>query len=226
MLTEILLGASALLGAGSLISNAVFGSRNDTRQEKQQTLQQEQLNQQLLSNYWSTMQNRESMNSDRNQLSIALDQTQEDIASNSYWLSQWQNEYDNTMKSSIDQAYSAYSDVSNALTSGIVQGAETGRIGGSVGLINQATASNLSSLTGNSGLGFSLNQKGSLGNYIRSTSLDMLADRQTAQSAVNVSKRSITGYEDAISSLNSSLSDMDYTLSDMRKELRAKGKLQ
>lgn len=226
MLTEILLGASALLGAGSLISNAVFGSKNDTRQEKQQSLQQEQLNQQLLSNYWSTMQNRESMNSDRNQLSIALDQTQEDIASNSYWLSQWQNEYDNTMKSSIDQAYSAYSDVSNALTSGIVQGAETGRIGGSVGLINQATASNLSSLTGNSGLGFSLNQKGSLGNYIRSTSLDMLADRQTAQSAVNVSKRSITGYEDAISSLNSSLSDMDYTLSDMRKELRAKGKLQ
>lgn len=226
MLTEILLGASALLGAGSLISNAVFGSKNDTRQEKQQSLQQEQLNQQLLSNYWSTMQNRESMNSDRNQLSIALDQTQEDIASNSYWLSQWQNEYDNTMKSSIDQAYSAYSDVSNALTAGIVQGAETGRIGGSVGLINQATASNLSSLTGNSGLGFSLNQKGSLGNYIRSTSLDMLADRQTAQSAVNVSKRSITGYEDAISSLNSSLSDMDYTLSDMRKELRAKGKLQ
>lgn len=226
MLTEILLGASALLGAGSLISNAVFGSRNDTRQEKQQSLQQEQLNQQLLSNYWSTMQNRESMNSDRNQLSIALDQTQEDIASNSYWLSQWQNEYDNTMKSSIDQAYSAYSDVSNALTAGIVQGAETGRIGGSVGLINQATASNLSSLTGNSGLGFSLNQKGSLGNYIRSTSLDMLADRQTAQSAVNVSKRSITGYEDAISSLNTSLADMDYTLSDMRKELKAKGKLQ
>ena len=205
-----------------------FGSKNNDLSEKSLKLSQEQLNLQkqqynenLRSSYYSYMQNLSSMESELGQNQISLNQTVEDIASNQNYLDRWASEYDQSMQSTIDEAWESYQNQAANFSAGLVTSAEKGHSGGSSGRINKDNALALKNLTGTTD-GFTL-KNNRLGPYVQSTALDMLSDKHTALSAVDVGYKSIGSYKEAMNSLSESIASMKKTTSEMKDTLLKEG---
>lgn len=203
--------AGLALSLGSTLLNFRQNQKSISRQE-------DSLTESMQSNYYQYMQQLESMRGDLSQNQIAVDQTYENIATNINYLDRWADEYDLTMQNSVDEVYGQYQQMASNLGAGLAGAGESGARGGSVGLLNASSAASIKAITG-SGSGFSL-ENNRLGAYLRSTSLDMLADRQTALSAVETGYRSIPAYQEAMKSLKGSIAQMETTTGDMKKEIK------
>ncbi len=224
---------AALTAIGSIASAGAswyFGSKNNDLQEqsleqsrKQLELQKQQYNENLRSSYYSYMQQLASMEGDYAQNQLSLNQTVEDIASNQNYLDRWASEYDQSMQSTIDEVWDSYQNQASAYTAGLVTSAEKGQKGGSAGRVNKDNALALKNLTGTSDGSFSLSSRNRLGSYVQSAALDILADRHTALSAVDVGYKSIDSYREAMSSLSNSISSMNKSTSEIKETLKKEG---
>ena len=216
---------AGVIGAlSSLVSAGVnwsYGNKSNALQEKQFALQEQEYNESLRSNYYTYMQNLASMEGQYSQNQLAINQETENIASNQNYLDRWASEYDQSMQSAVDEAYSTYQNLASNYTAGLVTEAEKGHRGGSASRINQDNALALKNLTGKTG-GFTL-QNNNLGAYIQSTALDMMSDKQTALSSVNLGYQSIDTYKDAMKSLSESISSMKKTTNEMKDTIKGKG---
>lgn len=216
---------AGVIGAlSSLVSAGVnwsYGNKSNALQEKQFALQEQEYNESLRSNYYTYMQNLASMEGQYSQNQLAINQETENIASNQNYLDRWASEYDQSMQSAVDEAYSTYQNLASNYTAGLVTEAEKGHRGGSASRINQDNALALKNLTGKTG-GFTL-QNNNLGAYIQSTALDMMSDKQTALSSVNLGYQSIDTYRDAMKSLSESISSMKKTTNEMKDTIKGKG---
>ena len=216
---------AGVIGAlSSLVSAGVnwsYGNKSNALQEKQFALQEQEYNESLRSNYYTYMQNLASMEGQYSQNQLAINQETENIASNQNYLDRWASEYDQSMQSAADEAYSTYQNLASNYTAGLVTEAEKGHRGGSASRINQDNALALKNLTGKTG-GFTL-QNNNLGAYIQSTALDMMSDKQTALSSVNLGYQSIDTYKDAMKSLSESISSMKKTTNEMKDTIKGKG---
>ncbi len=226
-----LLALGILSAIGSIASAGAswyFGSKNNDLQEdslklsrEQLNLQKQQYNENLRSSYYSYMQNLSSMESELGQNQISLNQTVEDIASNQNYLDRWASEYDQSMQSTIDEAWESYQNQAANFSAGLVTSAEKGHSRGSSGRINKDNALALKNLTGTTD-GFTL-KNNRLGSYVQSTALDMLSDKHTALSAVDVGYKSIGSYKEAMNSLSESIASMKKTTSEMKDTLLKEG---
>ena len=216
---------AGVIGAlSSLVSAGVnwsYGNKSNALQEKQFALQEQEYNESLRSNYYTYMQNLASMEGQYSQNQLAINQQAENNASNLNYLDRWASEYDQSMQSAADEAYSTYQNLASNYTAGLVTEAEKGHRGGSASRINQDNALALKNLTGKTG-GFTL-QNNNLGAYIQSTALDMMSDKQTALSSVNLGYQSIDTYKDAMKSLSESISSMKKTTNEMKDTIKGKG---
>ena len=216
---------AGVIGAlSSLVSAGVnwsYGNKSNALQEKQFALQEQEYNESLRSNYYTYMQNLASMEGQYSQNQLAINQETENIASNQNYLDRWASEYDQSMQSAVDEAYSTYQNLASNYTAGLVTEAEKGHRGGSASRINQDNALALKNLTGKTG-GFTL-QNNNLGAYIQSTALDMMSDKQTALSSVDLGYQSIDTYKDAMKSLSESISSMKKTTNEMKDTIKGKG---
>ena len=210
--------AAAGVSAGA---NWYYGSKNNELQRQQLALQEAEYNESLRSNYYTYMQNLASMEGDYTQNQLAINQEAENIASNQNYLDRWASEYDQSMQSAVDETYSNYQNLASNYSAGLVTSAEKGQRGGSASRINQDNALSLRNLTGQTG-GFTL-KNNNLGAYVQSTALDMLSDKQTALSSVNLGYQSIDTYKDAMKSLSESISSMKKTTTEMKDTLQNKG---
>lgn len=226
-LTIIALGSAAVSAVGTIFSS-IFGSKSNDLQEKQLALQEEQLELQktsyyddLQSSYYSYMSQLEDMNNSATSAQTAINQAQEDIASNEYYLSRWADEYDSTISSAVDSAYATYAEQANALGTINANNASTGRTGGSAGIVASIQQRQVKNLVGDS-LSFNLN--GLLGTSVNTAAQDALAERQTAATAINTSYQSISTYQDTISNLNESIASMSATTEEIKKKLEENGR--
>lgn len=210
------------VGAVSAISNGIFSGISNNNQRKQ-------LNESLRSNYYSYMDQLASMQGQLADTQTALNANIENIATNRNYLDRWASEYDLTMNSAVDETFGQYQQIAGNLGMGNVGLGESGRSGGSAGLLNAGTANTLK--TYNNGSLGGLDMDGRLSAYLRSTSLDMLADRQTALSSVENGYKAIPTYQEAIQELNTAIyGDKDKgtygmlaTTADMKKQLKKEG---
>ena len=228
-----IVGAAA--SAASAGANWYYGSKsNDLQREQlglqgeqldlqreQQALQEAEYNESLRSNYYTYMQNLTSMEGQYSQNQLAINQERENIASNQNYLDRWASEYDQSMQSTVDDAYSTYQSLASNYSAGLVTSAEKGHKGGSSARVNQDNALSLKSLVGTTN-GFTL-KNNRLGAYVQSTALDMMADKQTALSSVNLGYQSIDSYKDAMKSLSESITSMKNSTSEMKETLLEKG---
>ena len=216
---------AGVIGAlSSLVSAGVnwsYGNKSNALQEKQFALQEQEYNESLRSNYYTYMQNLASMEGQYSQNQLAINQQAENNASNLNYLDRWASEYDQSMQSAVDETYSTYQNLASNYTAGLVTEAEKGHRGGSASRINQDNALALKNLTGKTG-GFTL-QNNNLGAYIQSAALDMMSDKQTALSSVNLGYQSIDTYKDAMKSLSESISSMKKTTNEMKDTIKGKG---
>ena len=214
------LTALAIIAGLSALSSAHFSAKAGIRQEKQLGLQQQQLNESMRSNYYSYMQQLNAMQGEYAQDQLAINQQRENIASNMNYMDRWASEYDLSMQNNIDEAYSQYQSLASNYASGLVSNAETGRRGGSAGMLAQDAGIGLKAINGSTE-GFSLS--GRLGSFLQSSALDMLADRQTAISSIGTGYKAIGSYQEAMNSLQGSIGSMTATTDQMKNELKNKG---
>ena len=209
-----LMGTQALISLGSLIN-----SWNSNR--KSNNLSERSLNENLRSNYYSYMDQLEGWRGDLSQTSLAMDQTLEDIASNRNYLSRWAEEYDLSMKNGVDEAFGQYQQMASNLGASIVSSAEMGASGGSAALVNAMGARSLMDANGGRTGRFDLS--GRLGSYLKINALDMLADRQTAMSAVDTGYKALGSYQKAMESLQANIASMEKTTGKIAKKLDKEG---
>lgn len=229
---SVTLAIAGLVGAAASAAgvgvNWYYSSKSNERQQQQLELQKEQLklqeqqyNESLRSNYYSYMQQLSSMEGEYEQDQLSINQGLEDIASNQNYLDRWASEYDQSINSAIDEAWSSYQEQASNYSSSLVSAGESGHKGGSSARVNQANALALKNLAGGA-QGFTLSG-GRLGSYVQSTALDMMADKQTALSAVSTGYKSIDSYKEAMKSLEGSISSMKKTTGEIENKLQAKG---
>ncbi len=206
------------------LADLIWGNRQADRDEESLELQRQQLDLQrqqymenLRSNYYSYMQQLSGMEGDYKQNQLSINQTRENIASNQNYLDRWASEYDQSMQSSIDEAFNTYMSLASNYTSGLVTAGESGHKGGSSARVNASNAMDLQAVNGRTDR-FTL-QGNRLGASIQSSALDMLADKQTAISSVATGYQSIDSYKEAMASLESSMSEMRATTEDIKKQL-------
>lgn len=215
-MSALLLGAAIVGSAFNLMGKV----SNWDMQRRSNDLQRESLDESMRSNYYSYMQQLESMRNEYSQDSLAVDQALQNIATNRNYLDRWAEEYDLSMNNAVDEGFAQYQQMASNLGTGLAAAGESGARGGSVGLINAGTARSLSQFTGQQ-QGFGLG--GSFGTMLRGTALDMLADRQTAISAVETDYRSIPMYRESMKLLQGSIDSMEKTTESMGEKLRKKG---
>ena len=213
---------SALAGVASAGYNWYSGERSNRLQREQLDLQEREYNESLRSNYYSYMQNLASMQGEYAQNQLAINQSHENIASNSNYLDRWASEYDQSMQSTVDEAFNTYQSQASNFSAGLVTEAEKGHRGGSSGRVNRDNALSLKNLTGKTGGGFTL-QGNNLGAYVLSTALDMLSDKQTALSSVGLGYQSIDSYKEAMKSLSESIYSMKKSTDEMKETIKGKG---
>ena len=221
LMTWIALGNLAINGLGAIWSG-ITGDQSNKLKEKE-------MDENLRSNYYSYMDKLSNMRGELSSQQESLNQTMENIATNQNYLDRWAQEYDLTMQSGVDEVFGQYQQMASNLGSGLVSAGETGSKGGSVGLINAMSAANMKAVNG-SYQGFNLNNN-RLSAFLGSTSLDMLADRQTAMAAVETGYKTIPMYQSAIADLNKAINGnkdegiagMSATVEEMRKEIKRKG---
>lgn len=201
--------------------NWYTGERSNKLQREQLDLQEKEYNESLRSNYYTYMQNLASMQDQYAQNQLSINQSIENIASNNNYLDRWASEYDQSMQSAVDDAYSSYQNQAANFSSGLVTSAEKGHSGGSSARINRDNALSLKSLTGKTG-GFTL-KGNNLGAYVQSTALDMISDKQTALSSVSLGYQSIDSYKEAMKSLQESISSMKKSTNEMKDTIKEKG---
>lgn len=206
---------AALTSAGINGVSAFFNKENG---DASLALQRDELRESLRNNYYSYMQNLEGMRSDLSQVGISSNQTIENLGTNENYLTRWAQEYDTTINSAIDQSFNEYSSVLSNFTGNTVLDAEKGKRGGSASRANRDSLLSLTSLTGRKDGKFNLTQ-GSLGQYMQSTALDMLSDKQTALSSIQTGYKSLSSYKDTMDILSKSIADMEKTTSEMKKKI-------
>ena len=191
-------------------------------QKKQFELEQQKYYDDMQSNYYSLMQDLQDMKGEQESALVSKNQAYEDIASNQLYLDRWQSEYDSSMNNAISESYALYDQQRAALGMTDVNAAESGRIGGSVGLISGTQKRNLTDLTGGT-LSFSLKDN-LLSNYLNATAQDLLAERQTASSAIRTGYDSIASYQEAIRLMQENIDSMTNTSEEMKKVLIENGR--
>lgn len=184
-------------------------------------LQQQSFNESMRSNYYSYMQQLESMRNEQAQDLLAINQQRENIASNQNYLDRWASEYDMSMQNGIDESFNQYQQLASNYSSSLVSNAETGRRGGSAGRLAGDSGMALASMNGGSTNGFNLTGS-RLGSYLQSSAIDMMADRQTALSSLGTSYKAIDSYQNAIGTLQGSIDSMENTTGQMADELKKK----
>lgn len=214
--------ASLVLGGASLFSNIFFGNKQRELQERQYQLEQQKYYDDMQSSYYEMMQSLESMRQSQSDSMVAKNQAYEDIAGNQLYLDRWQDEYDSTMQQAVSEAYSMYDEQRSALGLVDVSAAETGRVGGSVEAISRAQKRNLMKVTGTAD-GFNL-EDNLLSRYLNATGQDLLAERQTASTAIQTGYDSIAAYQDAIRIMQENIDSMTATSEEMRKTLIENGR--
>lgn len=215
---DVFAGISALLAATSASISGVSAYYNKENNNASLALQREELRENLRSNYYSYMQSLEGMRSDLTQAGLSRNQTIENLGTNNNYLARWAQEYDTTMNSVIDQSFDEYTNMYSNFTSNSVLDAEKGRKGGTAARVNRDNLLSLVSLTGRQDGKFNLTQ-GSLGQYMQSTALDMLSDKQTALSSIQTGYKSLPSYKDTMDILSKSIADMEKTTSEMKKKI-------
>lgn len=214
----------AALGFISFLSmgvNALGIGANYFQRKESNDLQRQSLNESMRSNYYSYMQQLESMQNEYGQDALAINQQRENIASNMNYLDRWASEYDLSMQNGIDESFGQYQQLASNYASGLVSNAETGRRGGSAGRLAGDAGMALASINGGSTNGFNLTGS-RLGSYLQSAALDMMADRQTAISAVGTGYQAIGSYQKAMDHLQTSIGSMENTTGQMATELKKK----
>lgn len=219
----------AATGIASLISGSVSRSQQLNIQQqqlelqrKQNALQEQQYYDSLTSNYYSYLSSLEDMRSAQGSAGLAINQERENIASNQYYLSRWADEYRSSMESAQDEAFNAYSTQMQALGNANAQAGATGQTGGSAAIISGLQRQQVKNLVGTNG-GFNLGDS-YLGRYVSGVGQDLLAERQTASSAIGTSYTAIGSYQDAITSLDSAISSMGGTAEEIKKRLKEQGR--
>jgi len=148
--------------------------------------------------YWLQMENNLNTLKDRysnlraalEDTMLEIDQNKSDIGSENDYLSRWQSYADNAMKSLREQGAQQYSEAASAWGNRQVAASETGRIGGSVSLLNAEGRNAVAELVGESLL---LNStEGSIGEGLQQTQQDLLTEKLNAMDELQ-------SYEQALS---------------------------
>lgn len=213
MSTLLLTAGTILSGLGS-IANAMQGWQSNG-------FQQQSLNESMRSNYYSYMQQLESMNNELSQDQLAIAQQNENIASNMNYMDRWASEYDLSMNNAVDETFSQYQQLAANYAGGMVGMGESGRKGGTAGMAVANAGLDLKAMNGDTG-GFGLSGN-RLSSYLKSSALDMISDRQTALSSIGTSYRAIDSYGNAMKGLNDSISRMAATTEDLKNKLNGEG---
>lgn len=190
--------------------------------QAQLELQEDTYYDDLTSSYYDYMSQIADMESEQSSAQTSINQAQEDIATNQEYLSRWGEEYSGTMQSAVDSAYSTYAEQASALSDVNASNSAAGKSGGSASILAKVQQNSVNKLVGDSG-SFNLSS-GSLASTVNSTAQDLLAERQTASSAIDTGYSSIQTYQDTISSLSESIASMESTTADIKTKLEENGR--
>lgn len=218
------------LGAVGAITNYSNNKKASSLQQDQLELQRQQAELQkesyydsLTDKYYQYLDNVNTMQSQLDSAQNASNQTNEDIASNEYFLTRWQSNYDASIKNSVNESFNTYAKQASSIGAANVAKAESGNLGGSKTVVSDIQKRQMLSLVGDS-LQFNLSNDTLLGLNVNTTAQDLLAERQTALTAVRTGYRSLDTYKETMSTLKDSIGNMNNTALDLKKKLKGYGR--